>query len=51
MGARAVAGLVGLMCAVKAFGAFFGFLASEVAQAVVFGLGVVRRVVEGWQIG
>ena len=46
VGARAVARLVGLVCAVEALGAFRGFLAREVAQAVVFGLGVGGRVVE-----
>lgn len=43
--ARAIAGLVGFMGSVEARGSFRGFLAGEVAQAVVFLFGVGGRVV------
>jgi hypothetical protein len=45
---RAIAGLVGLVRFVEAGTSFAGFLAREVAEAVIFGLCVGGRVVQGW---
>jgi hypothetical protein len=46
VGARAVAGFVGLVCAIEAGAAFAGFLTREVAETVVFGFRVGGGVVE-----
>lgn len=46
MGAATVAGFVGLVRAVEAGRAFGGFLAGEVAQAVIFGFGIGGGVVK-----
>ena len=45
VGARSIAGFVGLVGFVEAGGAFCGFLAREVAETVVLGFGIGRRVV------
>lgn len=49
-GARAVARLVGLVCAVEAGGALGGFLPGEVAKAVILGFCVIGGVVEGCRV-
>lgn len=49
VGASAVAGFVGLVGAVKAGAALRGLLTSEIAETVVFCLGIAVGVVERWQ--
>jgi hypothetical protein len=49
VGARAIAGLVGLVRAVEAGGALGRFLARKVTEAVVFCFCVGGGVVEGWK--
>lgn len=48
MGARTVAGFVRLVRAVETCGAFGGFLAREIAEAVILGFGVRGGVIEGY---
>jgi hypothetical protein len=50
VGAAAVAGLVGLVCAVEARAALCGFLTGEVAETVVFCFSIAVGVVERWQM-
>jgi hypothetical protein len=51
VGARPVAGLVGLVRFVEARAALAGFLTRKVTEPVVFGFCVGGGVVEGWKVG
>jgi hypothetical protein len=51
VGARPVAGLVGLVRFVEARAALAGFLTRKVTEPVVFGFCVGGGVVEGWEVG
>jgi hypothetical protein len=50
VGASAVTGFVGLVCAVEARAALCGFLAGEIAETVVFCFCIAVGVVERWQL-
>jgi hypothetical protein len=50
VGARAIAGLVGLVGAVEAGAALCSFLACEITEAVVFCFGIAVGVVERWEM-
>lgn len=50
MSATAVAGLVGLMCAVEAGAALCSFLAGKIAETVIFCFSIAIGVVERWKL-